>query len=106
MESEKVVNDKLKLNDMAKLCQKYAERWTIQDWEFAIVVMTEVMRDVLMERKSFTLRNFATFTTVVGDKSGNRIGRNPKKPDEDIVIKKRVRPRIIWSKPFKNEFKL
>lgn len=102
-----MVNDKMKQNELAKICQKYSSYgWNILECEEAIRIVTEAMRESLLERRSFTLRNLGTFTTIVGDKNGTRIGRNPKKPDEEILIKKRVRPRIIWSKQFKNEFKV
>lgn len=102
-----MVNDKLKQYELAKICQKYSSYgWTVAECEEAIRIVTEAIRDSLLERHSVTLRGLGTLTTVVGDKNGTRIGRNPKKPNEEVFIKKRVRPRIIWSKQFKNEFKV
>lgn len=101
----KMVNDKMKYHDLAVKCQRYSQGWNIADCEEAIRIVTEAMKDSLLERKSFTLKGFATFTSVIGDKDGKRIGRNPKKPDEEVVIRKRVRPKIIWSKSLKNEMK-
>lgn len=106
MKAKYDVENKITAKEFAKICKKHSYGWTVGDCEEAIRIITEAMKEVLLERKSFTLKNFATFDTYVGESSGTRIGRNPKKPEQEFVLKKRVRPKIIWSKNFKNDFKI
>lgn len=104
-EGIRLVIDVLKEEETIERCKKYSHGWTVQTCKEAIKAIAEMMREALLERKSFKIAKFATFETYVGDKDSTRIGRNPKNPEQVTTIQKRVRPRIVWSREYKKQFK-
>lgn len=62
----------------------------------------DIIMEALVESRNVELRNFGVFTCVTRKQ---RIGRNPKKPEKDIVIPEHVSIRFKSGKLLKQMFK-
>lgn len=86
----------------AELIKVIAERTGKPAADVATILngFVEVVGDELKEGNKVTLVNFGTFETR---DASERLGRNPRNPEEQIIIPARIRPAFKPSKKLKEK---
>ena len=86
----------------AELIKEIAERTGKSSADVAAILngFVEVVGDELKEGNKVTLVNFGTFEAR---NAQERLGRNPRNPEEQIVIPAKVRPSFKASKKLKEK---